>query len=276
VTGDSTRLHRPDRLYPGYILDLDGTIYLGVEPLPGAIEAVATLRGAGSRLVYLTNKPLERPAAYAAKLRAMGVPADDDEVVSSIDALMTYLRRHPPARAILTIAEPLIGELLVEAGHAVTSDPDAADLVVVSWDRTFDYAKLERAFRAVRAGARIVATNPDPYCPTPDGGLPDCAAMLAALEVSTGVTAEAVVGKPSPHMARVALERLALPASDVVMVGDRLLTDVGMAHANGMLGALVLTGATRLGDLPPAPDGPDFVLTDVAQLIPAAAVAARP
>ena len=263
-------LVRPTRLHAGYVLDLDGTVYLGDEALPGAVEAIARLRDAGSGLVFLTNKPLERPAAYAAKLRDIGVPVEDDEVVSSLDALVGYLSEHPPERAILTIAELLIDEILSEAGHTVTRVPEEADLVVVSWDRTFDYDKLERAFRAVRGGARIVATNPDPFCPTPDGGLPDCAAMLAALEVSTGARAEAIVGKPSAHLARVALARLGLPPNDVVMVGDRLLTDVGMAHANGMIGGLVLTGATRLADLPAPPDGPDYVLADLGELIPGA------
>jgi len=263
------RLRRPERLYPGYVLDLDGTVYLGEELLPGAADALGALRAAGSRLVFLSNKPLERPAAYAAKLRTMGVAAADGDVVSSIDALVAYLDEHPPVRGILAITEPLLAEILVEAGHTVSRDPAAVDLVVVSWDRTFDYDKLERAFRAVRAGARIVATNPDPYCPTPDGGLPDCAAMLAAIEVATGAKAEAIVGKPSSHMARVALDRIGLRAGDVVMVGDRLLTDVGMAHANGMIGALVLTGATSVADLPPAPAGPEFVLEDLGQLIPA-------
>lgn len=266
-------LRRPDRLYPGYLFDLDGTVYLGEEALPEAISALEALRRAGSRVAYLSNKPLERPAAYAAKLRAMGVPAADDEVVSSLDALVRYLAEHPPDRAILTVAEPLIDELLIEAGHRVTREPRDADLVVVSWDRTFDYAKLERAFRAVRGGARIVATNPDPWCPTPDGGLPDCAAMLAAVEVASGASAEAIVGKPSSHMAAVALDRLGVAAADVVMVGDRLLTDVRMAHDNGMLGALVLTGATTRADLPRAADGPDFVLEHLGQLIPDAAAA---
>ncbi len=262
------RLRRPDRIWPGYLFDLDGTVYLGEEPLPEAIAALEALRSAGSRVVYLSNKPLERPASYAAKLRAMGVPADDDDVVSSLDALVRYLRLRPPARAILTVAEPLIDEILNESGHTVSREPADVDVVVVSWDRTFDYDKLERAFRAVRGGARIIATNPDPWCPTPDGGLPDCAAMLAAIEVSSGGRAEAIVGKPSPHMAAVALERLGLEARDVMMVGDRLLTDVRMAHDNGMLGGLVLTGATSLDDVPPAPDGPDFVLEHLGQLIP--------
>ena len=123
--------------------------------------------------------------------------------------------------------------------------------MVVSFDRTFDYEKLNAAFRAVRYhGAVIVATNPDPYCPTPEGGLPDCAAMLAAIEACTGAKAEAVVGKPSVHMARALLSRLGLPARDVVLVGDRLLTDVAMALSLGMTGVLTLTGATPAGSVP--------------------------
>ena len=103
---------------------------------------------------------------------------------------------------------------LREAGFAVTTDPAATQVVVVSFDRTFDYEKLNAAFQAVRYhGATIVATNPDPYCPTPDGGLPDCAAMLAAIEASTGAKAEAIVGKPSIHMAQALLDRLGLPAA---------------------------------------------------------------
>ena len=108
--------------------------------------------------------------------------------MTSTDALLRYLQAHAAGTTILPIAEPLVVELLRAAGFAIAEleHPEQADVVVVSWDRTFDYAKLVGAFRAVRAGARIVATNPDPFCPTPDGDLPDCAAMLAAVEASTG------------------------------------------------------------------------------------------
>jgi HAD superfamily hydrolase (TIGR01450 family) len=267
TSGLDGHLRRPDRIYPGYILDLDGTVYLGGEPLAGAVEAVAALRVAGSRFVFLSNNPLERSATYAARLRAMGVPVDDREVVSSIDALVGYLRDRPPGR-ILAVSEPLVEDELRAAGHELTEDPKAADTVVVAWDRTFTYEKLRRAFVAIRGGARLIATNADPYCPTPDGGLPDCGALLAAIEVSTGVTAEAVVGKPSAHIARVALERLGLPPGSVVMVGDRLLTDVAMAHRAGMVGALVLTGATSRADLSDAAIVPDLVIERLDQLIP--------
>jgi HAD superfamily hydrolase (TIGR01450 family) len=259
---------RPDRIHAGYVFDLDGTLYVGESLVPGAADVVAALRRDGARLAFLTNKPLERGRSYAAKLRALGIPADDGDVVTSLDALVDYLGEHPPRRAVLTVAEPLVDTILAEAGHAVTRLPSEADVVVVSWDRTFDYDKLERAFRAVRGGARIVATNPDAFCPTPDGGLPDCAAMLAAIEASSGGRAEAIVGKPSPHMAAAVLRRLGLPAGSVVMVGDRLATDIRMAREAGMLSALVMSGATTSADLEGSPDVPDFVLTDVTQLLP--------
>lgn len=262
-----TPSRRPDRLYPGYVLDLDGTVYLDDRPIPGVPASIAALRGAGSRVVFLTNKPLDRPAVYARKLSAMGIPTEAADVVSSIDALVAYLRAHPPGGPILPVTEPLLAEILVEAGHALTEEPSRAAMVVVSWDRTFDYAKLERAFHAVRAGARIVATNPDPFCPGPDGGQPDCAAMLAAIEACTGARAEAIVGKPSPFMAAAILDRLGLVPSDVLLVGDRLLTDVRMAREAGMASVLVLSGATRPADLLDLESGPDYVLDDLAQLV---------
>ena len=117
--------------------------------------------------------------------------------MTAVDALVRYLHAHHAGRAVLLIAEEPVTARLRDEGFPIAG-PEDADVVVVSFDRTFDYAKLHAAYRAVRErGAAIVATNPDPYCPTPDGGLPDCAAMLAALEACTGARAEAIVGKPS-------------------------------------------------------------------------------
>lgn len=259
---------RPDRIYPGYVFDLDGTVYLDDDLLPGARESIAAIRERGSQVVYLTNKPLDRPATYARKLSDLGIPTEATDVVSSIDALVAYLAAHPPAGPILPVTEPLLREVLTEAGFSITDDATGAAMVVVSWDRTFDYAKLERAFHAVRSGARLVATNPDPFCPSQSGGQPDCGAMLAAIEVSTGAKAEAIVGKPSPAMAGAILSRLGLPPAEVALVGDRLLTDMRMAHEAGMVSVLVLSGATRLADLDGVDPAPDFVLQDIAELIP--------
>ena len=266
-------LRRPTRRFGGYVFDLDGTLDLGDHLLPGAAETVASIRDGGARVAFLTNKPLETPAAYAAKLTELGIPAAANEVVSSTDALLRYLERHAQGARILPIAEPLLVGLLRDHGFVTldpaTADPTAADLVVVSWDRTFDYQKLTAAFRAVRAGARIVATNPDPFCPTLDGDLPDCGAILAAIETATGVRAEAIVGKPSPYMAEALLDRLALPPDDTILVGDRLMTDVLMAREAGMASALVLTGATGPEALDSAAVIPDYVLGGVAEVLPA-------
>ena len=144
----------------------------------------------GGRVAFLTNKPLESPATYAAKLTELGIPADGERgrVVDRCAAALprrTTPRVHGSSRSPSRCSSSCCATP-VSTLRSPSDDPTTADLVVVSWDRTFDYAKLLAAFRAVRAGARIVATNPDPFCPTPDGDLPDCAAMLAAIEASTG------------------------------------------------------------------------------------------
>lgn len=267
-------MRAPDRVFGGYVFDLDGTVYLGDELLPGAARTLEEL-GRLSRLVYLTNKPLRTSADYAAKLTRLGVETSPEEVVSSTDALLIYLRKHAPGAGLFVIGElPLIG-LLRAAGYEVMGGAEGVEVVVVSFDRTFDYRKLRVAFDAVRAGARIVATNPDAYCPTPDGGLPDCAAMLAAVEASTGARAEAIVGKPSEHMAAALLERLGVPPRETLLIGDRLATDIRMAKTAGMAGALVLTGATGADEALASPDEPDYVIEDLTELLPAAKVQGR-
>jgi HAD superfamily hydrolase (TIGR01450 family) len=265
------------RLFSGYVMDLDGTVYLGDKALPGAVETLARIRAAGARVVFLTNNPLRSAASYAEVLSGLGIEATEHEIVTPLSVLTGYLRQRYPGAAALTIAEPLVDRTLAAAGIAVTTEPAEADVVVLSFDRTFDYAKLLRAFRAVRRhGAVIVATNPDPYCPTPDGGLPDCGAVLAAVEACTGTRAVAVLGKPSKEMAAEVRATLGVPAPDAAMVGDRLLTDVAMSRALGMTSILVLSGATAAGDLASAAVRPDYVIDGLGDLLPAPVSDQRP
>jgi len=253
--------------FAGYALDLDGTVYLGDELLPGAGEAIAALRARGARVVFVTNKPLETAADYAAKLTRLGVPAEPQDVVTAVDALVRYLGERHAGSAVLLIAEHVVADRLRDEGIPLAAGPGDADVVVVSFDRSFDYAKLHAAYRAVRErGAVIVATNPDPYCPTPDGGLPDCAAMLAALEACTGARAEAIVGKPSEHMAAAFLDRLGVDPERAAVVGDRLATDVAMGRHIGAAGILVLSGATRPEDVAGAEIRPDHVIAGIHEL----------
>jgi HAD superfamily hydrolase (TIGR01450 family) len=198
----------------------------------------------------------------------LGIPTTEREVVTPLDSLVHYLDEHHRGAALLTVAEELVDQVLRDAGYDVTSDPLDAAVVVVSFDRTFTYAKLLAAYRAIRHGATIVATNPDPFCPTPEGGLPDCAAMLAAVETCTGVRAEAIVGKPSAHMGRAILGRLGVEAHESVIVGDRLLTDIAMADELGMSSVLVLSGVTTLDDLAHSDVRPDYVARTLLDLLP--------
>ena len=255
--------------FDAYIFDLDGTIYIDDELISGAEETIARLRGDGARVAFVTNNPLHPVTDYADRLTRLGIPVDPQEIVSSTDALIRYLDHTHPRATVLPITEDEVRRRLAAASYALTDDPQATDVVVVSFDRTFTYAKLLAGYRAVRErGAAIVATNPDPFCPTRDGGLPDCAAMLAALEACTGARAEAVVGKPSRHMIAAVLDRLDVAPEATAVVGDRPATDVAMGQSIGATGILVLSGATSAAEAAAGDVRPDHMLGSIRDLIP--------
>ena len=253
--------------YRGFILDLDGTVYRGERLLPGAKAAVAALRDEGRRVCFLSNKPIASRADYAAKLARLGVPAEVDEVINSSHVLARYLAREAPGARCFVIGEPPLAAELRQAGLRPVDGPEV-DWVVVAFDRTFDYRKLDVALRAVtRHGARLIGTNPDRTCPTEDGEIPDTAGMIGAVEGVTGRLVDPVVGKPSPITCRVALERLGLPAGDCAVVGDRLETDIAMGKAAGLATVLVLTGITAPGDPAIARWQPDHVLASLEEML---------
>ncbi|MDR7542915.1 MAG: HAD-IIA family hydrolase [Armatimonadota bacterium] len=269
-TGDraGALVRRPRRLYAGYAFDLDGTTYLGEALLPGVREVIEALRARGRAVVFVSNNPLLDRGEYAAKLTRLGIPAAPDDVVNSSAVLVHYLLRVAPGAHLFVIGEDSVKAELRSAGFTLSDQPGEIDMVVACFDRTFDYRKLQIAFDAIRAGARFVATNRDAYCPTPQGGLPDCAAVIAAVEACTGHRVEEVVGKPSPIMGQALLERLGTAPADSLMVGDRLETDVAMGRASGMATALVLTGATTPEAAASADPPPDYILERLDQVLP--------
>ena len=253
--------------YRGFIFDLDGTVYLGERLLPGAREAIAALRAAGRRVGFLSNKPIQSRADYAAKLTRLGVPAAVDEVINSSYVLAHHLAREAPGARCFVIGEaPLVAELRA-AGLAPVDDA-RVDYVVVAFDRTFDYRKLDVALQAVtRHGARLVGTNPDRTCPVEGGEIPDAAGMIGAVEGVTGRRVDPIVGKPSPITLQVMLDRLGLPATECAMIGDRLETDIAMGAGAGMATALTLTGATTRAMLQASEIRPDYVLERLDELV---------
>jgi len=251
----------------GWLFDLDGTVYLGEALIPGADEVIATLRAEGRRVAFLSNKPLYTRGDYADKLTRLGIPATPEQVVNSSIVLARHLQRLDPGAPVFVIGEPpLIGELR-DHGFEIRSDAEVR-WVVIAFDRTFDYAKLNTALQAVRRrDARLIATNPDRTCPVEGGEIPDCAGMMAAVEAVTSKSVEIVVGKPSPIILQVALEALGVAAADCVIVGDRIETDIAMGKRLGLATVLVLTGVTRAGDPRILELAPDLVLPSIRALV---------
>jgi HAD superfamily hydrolase (TIGR01450 family) len=262
----------PERLYEGYIFDLDGTIYLGDELLPGAKRLILKLRELGKRVVFLSNNPTKDPKMYAKKLTRLGLPTPEEEIVNTVVTMTRWLLENHPDATVFPISEEPLKNSLRQAGIRISEAPEEIDIVIASYDRTFSYRKLQIAFDAIwyHKRARLVTTNPDRYCPMPGGrGEPDAAAIVAAIEACTGARCEVNTGKPSPVMLESIMDLVGLEASECVMSGDRLYTEIKMARGAGMPSAVVLSGETKAEDLQRETEViPDYVLDRIDRLLP--------
>jgi len=266
-------LRSPDQLYDGYVFDLDGTIYLGDELLPGARRLVLKLREMDKRVVFLSNNPTKDPEMYVEKLTNLGLPTDASEVVNTVVTMTQWLLQNHPDATVFPIGEEPLKNALREAGIKMSEDPELIDIVIASYDRGFDYRKLQIAFDAIwfHKRAMLVTTNPDRYCPFPGGrGEPDAAAIVGAIEGCTGAKCQVNVGKPDPIMMKTIMDLMGLDAKDCVMSGDRLYTDIRMGLDAGMPSAVVLTGDTTAESLAEEPEEnvPEYVLARIDHLIP--------
>lgn len=250
----------------GYLLDLDGTVYRGERLVPGADRAIATLRARGRKVLFLSNKPLDSRRTYADKLTRLGIPASEGDVIHSSYVLARHLAGQAPGARVFALGEPPLLAELAQAGLQLTEDPSEIQCVVVAFDRTLTYAKLNTAFQALRRGARFYATNPDRTCPVDGGEIPDAAGGIAFLEATTGRRVEEVFGKPSPRMVAAALAVLGLPPGECALVGDRLETDIRMARESGLVGILTLTGVTSPEGAREGSPRPDHVIGSLAEL----------
>ena len=266
-------LRGPTEFYDAYVFDMDGTIYLGDHLLPGAARLINELRRRELPIRYLSNNPTKDPEMYARKLTKLGLPTPVEDISNTIVTTTKWLLANHPDAVLFPISEEPLKRALVKAGFTLSDDPEEIDIVIASYDRTFDYRKLQIAFDALwfHKRAILVQTNPDRYCPFPGGrGEPDCAAIVAAIEACTGVTCSANFGKPDPLMVAEALEGYDVAPGRTMMVGDRLATDIAMGRAAGMNTALVLTGDSTLTEASalPVKQRPHYVLATLDQLIP--------
>ena len=231
---------------PAVVLDLDGVLWLGDEPLPGADDAVARFRAAGLAVGFMTNNSNLPVGGYVEKLARFGVEADPSEVLTSALAAADLIAADvAPGAKILACSGPGVVEALEARGFEIV-DTGPAEVVVVGWHRNFDFDRLDKASAAIRAGARFVATNLDATYPAPDGLLPGNGSLVAAVATAAGCRPE-VAGKPEPPT--VALVRGRFGERGVI-AGDRPSTDGALAAALGWPYALVVSSATLSGDEP--------------------------
>lgn len=248
-----------------FLLDLDGTFYLGERLLPGAQRFLDVLAGRGLDFLFLTNNSSRAPQDYRTKLARLGVDVPLEKIFTSGEATARYLMgRYPVLPSLALFGTPALEEQVRSFGF-VLDDP-APQAVVLGFDKTLTYEKLCRLCDLVRAGLPFYATHPDFNCPVPGGFIPDTGAMLALVKASTGRDPDAVIGKPNCIMAEMAAARLGLPLESLAMVGDRLYTDVALGAAACIPSVLVLSGETRPADLEKSPHVPDLICADLDEL----------
>jgi 4-nitrophenyl phosphatase len=251
----------------GLLIDLDGVVYTGSEPIAGSAGFLRQARDHGLPFLLVTNNSTTSPELVAERLRGMDIHVQPDEILTSGQAAAAFIRRHAQAGArVLIIGEAGLAAAVVEEGLQVVEDGDLnAEWVLAGLDRAFDYAKLTAATRAILAGARFVATNADALLPVEGGNvLPGAGTMVAAIQTATGVE-PTVVGKPEPGLFEHGLARLGgLQPEQAAMIGDRLDTDAVGGHRAGLRTVLVLSGVTTPQQLTTAGMRPDAVVPNLA------------
>ncbi len=242
--------------FKAFVLDLDGVVYRGSEPLPGVGEKIARLRRRG-RVLFVTNNSTKTRGEYVDKLSSLGIEVEEDEILTSAYAAALYVSEHWGRAGVYVVGEDGLRKELEWRGVSVRESGCSA--VVVGLDRKFTYEKLATAQRHIQQGAELLATNRDPTLVTESGLIPGAGAIVAAIEVASGTRAR-LIGKPSRIMGELILRQLGVEAEKTLMIGDRLDTDIAMGRALGMRTALVLTGATTREDVERSRIRPDYVL----------------
>lgn len=247
----------------GFLIDMDGVIYKGNELIKGADAFIARLRREGFPFLFLTNNSQRTRRDVAMKLKRMGIEVKEQHIFTCAMATARFLSRQKPGGTAFVIGEGGLLQALHMNGYSIVdSDPD---YVVVGEGRTANTESLEAATRMILAGAKLVATNLDPNCPTAHGTRPGCGATVAYLEMATGQKAFSV-GKPSPVMMRAARKQIGLETSQTVMIGDTMETDIIGGVQMGYHSVLVLSGGTSAKQLNNFAYRPDLVIESVAEL----------
>ena len=249
-----------------FALDMDGTIYLGEQWIEGAREFLEAVRESGRTYVFLTNNSSKNPVVYVEKLARMGLFVNESQVITSGDATIYYIKKHYPGKKVFLLGNDMLKEQFKVEGIQLTDD--TPDLVVTAFDTTLDYQKMCKVCDYVRAGLPYIATHPDYNCPTETGFIPDIGAIHAFIHASASRYPDHIIGKPNAEIVNYLVDRVGYGKDRIMMIGDRLYTDVAAGANNGLHTALVLSGEATLEDCDKSDVKPELIFDSVKDIIP--------
>ncbi|WP_418281870.1 HAD-IIA family hydrolase [Halorubrum sp. DTA98] len=252
--------------FNGAVLDVDGTVARGNEPIPGAPVGYRRLREAGIDTLFVSNNPTKPPAAYVDRLGSAGYDVDVDQVFTAGTVTTEYLRETHADDDVLCLGAPGLIDQFADAGLSTTEDVDAADALVASIDRSFDYDDLCTALWALDRDIPFIGTDPDVVIPGPDRDEPGSGAVIGAVAAVAGREPDVVLGKPSDPAIELVRERLPYPPEECLVVGDRLNTDIELGVRAGMTTVLVRSGITDEATLAASDVEPDHVIDHLGQI----------
>lgn len=250
----------------GFVIDLDGTVYKGKQAIDGAVETINYLKWLDKRMVFLSNRGNISRKMCHDKLCEMGFDVKEEEILLTSTVTANYLRKHHVGCQVWVLGEQGLKDELEFADIKLAEKPESADWLVITLHETLTYRDLNQAFRAVRHGARIIATNADKTFPGDEGDSIDVAGMIGAIVNSTGKAVDVVMGKPSRLMAEAALEALRLPPEKCMIIGDSLESDIKLGKQALMKTALVLTGSVKKEEAESSSLMPDLIWNSLADL----------
>lgn len=247
-----------------YMLDMDGTFYLGDQLLPGALDFMNYLNDHQLDYLFLTNNSSKHAELYAQKIRRLGYDVPVDKIFTSGEATTIYLNKLEPGAKVYLVGTQALEDEFRKSGFVLTEDNP--DYVVLGFDTSLTYEKIWKFCDLVRAGKPYIATHPDFNCPTETGFMPDIGSFMALIEASTGRKPDVIIGKPYKHIVEAVVEKTGYKRAEIAMVGDRLYTDIALGRA-GIKTILVLSGETKREDLRDSEFQPDLVVEDLGELL---------
>lgn len=246
-----------------FVLDMDGTFYCSDTIIEGSLEFLETLKQCGKQFIFFTNNSSKAPREYIDKLARMGCFIDRNQIMTSGDVAIQYLKRNYPGKTVYLLGTPELEADFIREGIVLTKE--MPDIVLVAFDQTLTYERLERGCTYIRNGARYLSTHPDINCPVQHGFIPDSGAICAAISLSTGKQPK-YLGKPYKETVDMVLERVQVPLDRLAFVGDRLYTDIAVGVNHGAKGYLVLSGETTEADLATATTKPSASFANLAEM----------